>query len=185
MANNIADEKTGAVIAEPTIMASTHSSLPDEEKNVGTVSSTSPPSPPFTSPYDWPLARKIAIALIVSLGQLVTLMSASMMAAALPTIGRDLHMGATEIQISFSIYLLGLAFGPFLIGPASEMFGRKSVWIVCNLWYIFWNAICPVGKSSAVMVVGRLLAGAGASCGTTVSTDCAGGLEMLADHVSS
>ncbi|KAK4495089.1 hypothetical protein PRZ48_013416 [Zasmidium cellare] len=126
MASNMADEKTGAVVAEPTIMAPTPASLPDEEKTVGGVSpasSTSSTSPPFTSPYDWPLARKIAIALIVSFTQLVAAMSASMMAAALPAIGRDLHMGATEIQVSFSIYLLGLAFGPFIVGPASEICG--------------------------------------------------------------
>lgn len=165
----MADNKSDVVVVQPSIVAATSHSLGNEEKNTATVSSTSPTPPSFRSPYDWPLTRKIAIALIVSLGQLVTLMSASMMAAALPAIGRDLHMGSTEVQISFSIYLLGLAFGPFLIGPASEMFGRKSVWIFCNLWYIFWNSMCPVGKSKAVMVVGRLLAGAGASCGTTVS----------------
>lgn len=163
------DDKFSGVAAEPNTMAAISGSFIDKDKNMAMVSSTSPASSPFTSPYEWPLIRKIAIALIVSLGQLVTLMSASMMAAALPTIGHDLHMGSTEVQISFSIYLLGLAFGPFLIGPASEMFGRKSVWICCNLWYIFWNSICPVGKSKAVMIVGRLLAGAGASCGTTVS----------------
>ncbi|PYH85262.1 MFS general substrate transporter [Aspergillus uvarum CBS 121591] len=95
-------------------------------------------------PYNWPSMRKISVTLIVSLGQLVTLMSTSMMAAALTQIGADLHLGSTATQITFSVFILGLAFAPFLIAALSEMYGRQPIWIASNLFYILWNALCPL-----------------------------------------
>lgn len=110
------------------------------------------------------------MAIIVSLGQLVTIMTTSIVAPSLSTIAQDLHMGSSEMQVTFSIFVLGLAFAPFLIAALSEMYGRKKIWIICNLWYILWNSLCPVGHSSGMMIVGRFMAGSGASVGITVRT---------------
>jgi MFS family permease len=114
--------------------------------------------------------RKISIALVISLSQLVCLMTTSIVAPALPQIAADLHLGESKAQIAFSIFVLGQAFGPFVIAPMSEVFGRKPVWIAGTLFYILWNSLCPVGKSQAVLIVGRLLSGAGGSCGVIVSS---------------
>ncbi|KAG6007298.1 hypothetical protein E4U54_008859 [Claviceps lovelessii] len=121
-------------------------------------------------PYNWSGWRKMSIAVIMSLGQLITLMSTSMMAAALPRIGADLQLGSSATQITFSIYILGLAFAPFLIAALSEMYGRRPIWIASNVFYIFWNAMCPVGPSAGLMTVGRFLAGSGASAGITLTS---------------
>jgi hypothetical protein len=121
-----------------------------------------------SDPYNWPSFRKVSIGLVFSFGQLVTLMSASMIAAALGDIERDLGIDATTAQIIFSTYFLGLAVGPFLIAPWSEMSGRKQVWLFSNAWYILWNALCPVGRSKGFMIAGRLMTGVGASAGITV-----------------
>lgn len=120
-------------------------------------------------PYNWSKKRKIPIGIIISLSQLVCLMTTSVVAPALPQIASDLNLGESKAQIAFSIFVLGQAFGPFVIAPLSEVFGRKPVWIACNIFYIFWNTMCPVGKSKAVMMIGRLLSGAGGSCGVVVS----------------
>lgn len=91
------------------------------------------------------------------------------MAAALAPIAHDLGMEVAEMQIAFSIFLLGLAFAPFLIAAISEIQGRKPIWLASNIWYIFWNAICPLGHSRGLMIFGRFMAGSGASVGVTVS----------------
>ncbi|KAI1482815.1 putative florfenicol exporter [Daldinia eschscholtzii] len=116
-------------------------------------------------PYNWPEWRKVTIGVIFSVGQLVTLMSASILAAALGNISRDLDIGASTAQITLSIYFLGLGIGPFFIAALAEMNGRKHIWIVSNAWYILWNALCPVGKSLPLMIVGRFLAATGAGAG--------------------
>ncbi|KAK8049854.1 florfenicol exporter [Apiospora phragmitis] len=71
------------------------------------------------NPYNWPTSRKLTIALIITLGHLVGLMSVSIVAPALGRIAKDLRMSESVMQIAFSVYTLGLAFGPFIIGPLS------------------------------------------------------------------
>lgn len=110
----------------------------------------------------------MTVAIIVSLGQLVTIMTTSIVAPSLSTIAKDLSMDASEMQITFSVFVLGLAFAPFLIAPLSEMYGRKGIWLFSNAWYIIWNSVCPVGHSKVLMIIGRFMAGSGASVGITV-----------------
>lgn len=122
-----------------------------------------------SDPYNWKPSRKFVIGTIFSFGQLIPIMSASMIAPSLPAIASDLAISASTAQITMSVYFLGMAFAPFLIASASEVWGRKPVWIVCNAWYVVWNALCPVGRNTGLMIVGRFMAGAGASVGVTVS----------------
>lgn len=96
-------------------------------------------------------------------------MSASMMAAALSQIAEDLRMSEQATQIAFSIYMLGLGFGPFLVGALSEIYGRKPIWMACNVWYILWNSLCPVGNSPGLMMTARFLAAMGGCVGVAVS----------------
>ncbi|KAH8767338.1 major facilitator superfamily domain-containing protein [Diaporthe sp. PMI_573] len=120
-------------------------------------------------PYNWAPWRKVTIGVIFSFGQLVTLMTASMIAAALGDISNDLGIDAATAQIVFATYFLGLAFGPFVIAAFAEVYGRKWVWVAGNLWYILWNGISPVGNSKDLMIVGRLMTGFGASAGVTLT----------------
>ena len=107
--------------------------------------------------------------MVVSCGQLVALMSASMMAPALGQIAQDLGVSELATQIAFSIYMLGIGLGPFLVAALSEMYGRKPVWMVCNGWYTLWNSLCPVGDSRGLMMTGRFLAAIGGCVGVSVS----------------
>ena len=44
---------------------------------------------------------------------------------ALPFAARDLHAPAAELQLTVSLYILGLAFGQLVYGPLSDRFGRR------------------------------------------------------------
>lgn len=92
-----------------------------------------------------------------------------MTTAALGQIATDIGMSASQAQISFSIYFLGLAFAPFFIAAVSEMYGRRPVWLLSNVYFIIWNTLCPVGRSKGLMITGRLMSAAGASAGVVVS----------------
>ena len=96
-------------------------------------------------------------------------MSSGMMAAALNDISHDVGLSPSTTQLTSSIYFLGLASGPLFIAAWSEMDGRKNIWIFSNFWYILWNSAAPIGNSKALLVLGRLLSGVGASAGITVS----------------
>ena len=91
-----------------------------------------------------------------------------MIAPALQDITRDLGVDATTGQIVFSIFFLGVGFAPMFTAALSETYGRRPVWLVGNACFILWNSLCPVGNSTAMMVVGRLMSASGASVGVTV-----------------
>ncbi|GAM91381.1 hypothetical protein ANO11243_094310 [Dothideomycetidae sp. 11243] len=124
----------------------------------------------MANPYNWPSSRKVTIGLVASTTQLITTMSASMVVPALDHILADLGMDAFDGQIAFSVFFLGLGFAPFVVAPLSEMYGRRPVWLGGNLFYILWNSLCPVGKSPALMTIGRFLCACGASVGVTLTS---------------
>ncbi|TRX97766.1 hypothetical protein FHL15_001521 [Xylaria flabelliformis] len=121
------------------------------------------------NPYNFSSTKKISFGIVMGLGSLVTLVAASVTAAALGDISRDLGLDPATAQISFSVYFLGLAFGPFPIAAISETNGRRNIWIASNVWFILWNSLSPVGYSKGLMIAGRFLAAAGASAGNTLT----------------
>ena len=115
------------------------------------------------NPYNWPALRKWTVTLLTSLGGLVTLMSGTMMAPALGQISQDLHATESTTQMTLSIYVLSFAFGPMVLAPMTEVFGRKRVWLVSGCFYILWNTICGFANSNSLMIATRFLSGLGAS----------------------
>lgn len=91
------------------------------------------------------------------------------MAPALPQISQDLHTGEATTQLTMSIYVLSFAFGPMVLAPMTEVFGRKPVWLVSGCFYILWNTVSGFSKTNGLMIASRFLAGLGASAEFAVS----------------
>ena len=85
------------------------------------------------------------------------------MAPAINTIAEELNMSTTESTMALSVYLLATAFGPMVIGPLSEVYGRSSIFHFTNIWFLVWNLICGFANSKGLLIAARLLAGFGAS----------------------
>ncbi|KAF2449867.1 MFS general substrate transporter [Karstenula rhodostoma CBS 690.94] len=115
------------------------------------------------NPYNWNYPRRLRIAAVVSLGQFLAYMSASMIAPALVDIENELHIDATTSQVVMLITFLGFGIGEFAFAVLAEIFGRRPAWIVGNTWFILWNAIAPSGNSTELLIFARLMAGIGAS----------------------
>lgn len=91
------------------------------------------------------------------------------MAPAIPTIAVDLKMSNIESTMALSAYVLATAFGPLVIGPLSEVYGRKTIIHITNIWFLAWNLICGFANSKGLLIAARLLAGFGASAVYTVA----------------
>lgn len=87
-----------------------------------------------------------------------------MISPAVNTIGADLHdSSAVRLELTLSVFLLGLGFGPILLSPISEIHGRLPVLIMGNLFFIVWNTACGFVRTTSQLMAFRLLAGVGAS----------------------
>jgi MFS family permease len=90
-------------------------------------------------------------------------MVSTIMAPAIPTIARELDMSSAESVMALSIYLLATAFGPLMIGPLSEVYGRAPILHASNVWFLVWNVVCGFAKNKETLIAARFLAGFGAS----------------------
>jgi multidrug resistance protein len=87
-----------------------------------------------------------------------------MISPAVDAIGADLHdSNAVHLELTLSIFLLGLGFGPLVLSPISEMYGRLPVLILGNLFFIVWNTASGFVHTTGQLMAFRLLAGLGAS----------------------
>ncbi|KAF2716490.1 MFS multidrug transporter [Polychaeton citri CBS 116435] len=127
-------------------------------------------------PKNWPRHRKLTVVFLTSLGGLITLISGPMMAPALTNIGSSLDVSPAEANLALSVFVLAFAFGPLVLGPCSEAFGRKYVWIAGSVWYMAWNLGCGFADSKGLMIAARFFAGIGASAEFAISgpvlSDC-------------
>jgi len=91
------------------------------------------------------------------------IMVSTIMAPAIPTIAAELHMTSTESFMALSIYVLATAIGPVLISPLCEIYGRKPILHVSNIWFLVFNIVCGFAKTKQTLIAARFLAGFGAS----------------------
>ncbi|CAG8972607.1 hypothetical protein HYALB_00005376 [Hymenoscyphus albidus] len=114
-------------------------------------------------PKNWSKGRKRGMTLAMSATGFNRIMISTMMAPAITTIAKDLRMTTTESTMALSVYVLASAFGPLVIGPLSEMYGRKRIVHITNIWFLVWNLICGFANSKGLLLASRLFAGFGAS----------------------
>lgn len=140
------------------------------DTELGVLNST-PPDPYLVAfneldsdnPKNWPEKRKWAVTNVLSITGFNRILVSTVMAPALSVIAKDLDMTATQSVMALSIYLLATAFGPLVIGPLSEVYGRKAILHVSNIWFLVWNLACGFSNSKEMLIGTRFLAGFGAS----------------------
>jgi multidrug resistance protein len=87
-----------------------------------------------------------------------------MIAPASPNLGADLGIQSpTVLALSVSIFILGYAVGPLILGPLSEVFGRCIVLQCSNLFFLAWNIGCGFAQNKSQLLAFRLLSGIGGS----------------------
>ncbi|PVI02791.1 major facilitator superfamily transporter [Periconia macrospinosa] len=133
------------------------------------VTFSNPPNTPPTNPLDWSPHRKTFTALLTSISGLITLMAGPMMAPALGAVARDLHISEAKANMSLSIYILAWAFGPMVLGPCSEVWGRRPICVIGGVWYVIWNTVAGLSNGGELLILSRLMAGLGASAEYAVS----------------
>lgn len=92
-----------------------------------------------------------------------------MFAPGAAALAQEFHITSSTVSsLTVSIYLCGFALGPMFIAPLSELYGRLVVYHTCNVIYIGFIVGCALGKSTAMFLVFRFLAGCASSGPLTV-----------------
>ncbi|KAJ7512748.1 major facilitator superfamily domain-containing protein [Mycena galericulata] len=128
------------------------------------------------NPRNWKTSRKWCSVAIVALYMLVSPLSSSIMAPGLSEIGAKYGIESkTLLSMTLSIFLLSFAFGPLILAPLSEMYGRRRVLHIGNLFSIAFNLGCAFAPTTGALLGFRFLNGLSGSapvaCGGAVISD--------------
>ncbi|THW79947.1 MFS general substrate transporter [Aureobasidium pullulans] len=112
------------------------------------------------NPMNWTGKAKIINCSTIIFLTLLTPLASSMFAPGVPDVLREFHeTSVTLAAFVVSVYLLGFAVGPLLISPLSEIYGRRPVYMVCNVGFIVFTVACAIASSMSQLIVFRFLAG--------------------------
>ncbi|KAL2851866.1 major facilitator superfamily domain-containing protein [Aspergillus pseudoustus] len=155
-----------------------------ELKEEGSAGSSNPQEVPLDqsarkdpeSPMNWTNARKWTIIAMVSFITFLTPLASSMFAPGVPEVMQDFNSSSPTLStFVVSVYVLGFAFGPLIVAPLSEYYGRAIVYNACNALFVVFNIASAVAPNLASLVVFRFLDGcagvAPISCGSGTIAD--------------
>ena len=111
------------------------------------------------------------VRLVVILGALSAFgpLSIDMYLPALPALSRDLAGSASQVQLTLSACLLGLAFGQTVAGPLSDALGRRRPLLVGVAAYALASLACALAPSVPALVALRFIQGCGGAAGIVVA----------------
>lgn len=67
-----------------------------------------------------------------------------------------------------SVYVLGYAFGPLIIAPLSELYGRLVIYHICNIMFVILTVACAVASNLNMLIGFRFLEGTFGSAPLTI-----------------
>ncbi|CAI7671642.1 unnamed protein product [Penicillium palitans] len=121
------------------------------------------------NPLNWTSGKKVTATCSIALITFLTPLGSSMFAPGVGQLVKDFNVTSTELaSFVVSVYLLGYCFGPLLIAPLSELYGRQYVYHVCNILYVIWTIACAFAPEMGSLIVFRFLAGFAGSCPLTI-----------------
>ncbi|KAB1943864.1 multidrug effflux MFS transporter [Micromonospora sp. ALFpr18c] len=112
------------------------------------------------------------VQLVLVLGALIAIgpLTIDMYLPALPAITTGLQTTETAVQLTLTGTLLGLALGQLLIGPLSDVVGRRLPLLAGLAAHIVASVLCVFAPNIAVLGVLRVLQGLGVAAATVVAT---------------
>jgi MFS family permease len=108
-----------------------------------------------------PEPNRWLVLVLVCVAQFMVVLDATVVNVALPSIQRALDFSISDLQWIVNAYTL--VFGGFLLlgGRASDLIGRRTLFIAGVIVFTVASAINGIADSSGVLIAGRALQGLG------------------------
>lgn len=116
------------------------------------------PSDP-ANPRSMSTARKWLIVLIVSSTSSCVACTSSLYTSTYAQIEAEFGCSRIVATLGLSLFVLGLGIGPMLLGPLSEFYGRRKIYICSLTMFLIWFAPCAAAQNIQTELVGRFFSG--------------------------
>jgi EmrB/QacA subfamily drug resistance transporter len=140
---------------------------PDPEPQPGNPSPADSSGPGGLLAYRSAQGRWVLAAMV--LGASVAGIDSTVVAVALPAIGRNLHAGFGGLQWTVTSYTLTLASLILLAGSLSDRWGRRRVFLAGLGWFTAASVLCAAAPGIGWLIAARALQGIGGALMTPAS----------------
>ncbi|KAG1776354.1 major facilitator superfamily domain-containing protein [Suillus placidus] len=120
-------------------------------------------------PRQWSPARKTTTLCIVSLATMVSALASNIQNPSNSLIEVDLHATSSQISWTLAAFLVIQGNFPLLWSAASEIKGRKPVYLVASALFVVGSAALALSKTIEVMIGMRALQAAGSCAAMAIS----------------
>jgi EmrB/QacA subfamily drug resistance transporter len=110
-----------------------------------------------------PLVSRNALLVLLCLAQLMVILDVSIVNVALPSIHDDLGFSTTGLQWVVNAYTITFAGFLLLGGRASDLLGRRRVFLAATALFAVASLGCAVAGSQGLLIAARALQGLGAA----------------------
>ena len=100
---------------------------------------------------------------LLCVAQFVVVLDVTIVAIALPAIGRDLGFAKADLQWVLSAYTLTFGGGLLLAGRVADRYGRRRVFRIGLLLFAAASLACALAPSAPALIAARVVQGAGAA----------------------
>ena len=110
--------------------------------------------------------RRWLAAIVMIVGALMDMIDVTIVNVALPTIRRDLHASATQLEWVVSGYMLAFAAALIIAGNFGDLFGRKRVFLAGVAVFGLASLAAGLSQSGPELIAARVLQGTAAAAMT-------------------
>ncbi|KAF2673226.1 MFS general substrate transporter [Microthyrium microscopicum] len=119
--------------------------------------------PETPTPIYYPRSTKWLITATVALGAAAAPMGSASIMPALPDVQREFGVSATETNLAVALYMLSMSIFPLWWSTFSEIFGRRTIYVISFLFFDLFAILSAVSKNMPMLIVMRMLSGGGAA----------------------
>lgn len=137
------------------------------EKSYKEVTWDSPEDP--MNPKNFPTWRKWMIVIVLAFGSLCVTCTSSIYTFTYDQM--DVEFGNSRIvaTLGLALFVFGLGLAPMLLGPLSEFFGRRPIYVIGFAMFLIWLIPCAVSQNIQTMLIARFFDGLAGSAFLSVA----------------
>ncbi|OJJ88078.1 MFS transporter [Aspergillus glaucus CBS 516.65] len=128
------------------------------------------------NPRNMNTERRWLIVIICSLGSLCVTCTSSMYTVTYDQIMQEFGSSHIVVTLGLSFFIWGLAVGPLFLGPLSEFYGRRYIYIISFAFFLIWLIPCAVAQNIQTMIICRFFNGIAGSAFLSVAGGTVGDL---------
>lgn len=109
---------------------------------------------------NFPRGRKWAIAILQSLSTFAVTFASSAYVSGIEGVRQRFGVSSEVATLGLSLFVLGFALGPLIWAPLSEVYGRKSIYVISYTAYVAFSVAAACAPNITALLVLRFFASA-------------------------